>query len=570
MQLQPSSTLFELLSNNFFRVPSYQRAYSWETKKDKEEFNFQPVNTFIMDLTDYVDSQANSSFFFGHFLFEFDSDNCFKVIDGQQRLTTIVLFLAALDKKLRNSDNLSEQNKQKLDKILFSSNKPRFSTVDYDQLLFERCLSSEEKIRDKRFGTQSQRRIAAAYNYFVQIAHKLSNEKAIKYLEAVMNAFCSTQVVRNESEAIQMFIFQNNRGKSPTSLELIKAEFLYYVHLKAESERERSELIKQIRIDFKIIYENIVKVDDKINEDEILLCTERIYWKSLHEDRPLLRVQNELKNSKSPLEFITNFLKTLVNCFNQICDFFEEEQKDITYHSFYLSGNSSILLPFIVQAQINNANREDMVRLISHLEELAVRHKLVGTRADLASRLNGTFQGLTSSSVESVFELVEYMRTTEDSWWSHWNNRNVRREAAGYISPNFCKFLLWKYENHLLNSEDYGYHALRYNDIKDPQLEHIAPQRPGNNEKIASGYCDYDEDFIKNYLNTLGNYLLISGRHNRVIGNKPFREKRESYEFLQQQKEIKDNTEEKSIWGKMRIRKREEKILNFIFDYYNC
>lgn len=570
MPLQPSSTIFELLSNNFFRVPSYQRAYSWETKKDNEEFNFQPVNTFIKDLADYVDSQSHSSVFFGHFLFEFDSDNCFKVIDGQQRLTTIILFLSALDKKLRNSVNLSDQNKQKLEKILFSSNKPRFSTVDYDQLLFRRCLSSEKKIKDKRFGTQSQRRIAAAYNYFVQTVEKLPEDKAIKYFEAVLNAFCSTHVVRNESEAIQMFIFQNNRGKSPTSLELIRAEFLYCVLLKAKSEKERCELIEKIRIDFEIIYENIVKVDDKIDEDGILLCTERIFWKSLYEDRPLLRVQNELRTSKSPLEFINKFLMTLVNCFNQVCYFFEEEKKTIAYHSFYLSGNSSILLPFIVQAQINKVNPNDLIRLVSNLEELAVRHKLVRTRAELASRLNETFQDFNDSSIESVLERIEYMRNTDDSWWSYWNNKNVRREAAAYISPNFCKFLLWKYENHLLNLEPYGYHALRYDDIKDPQLEHIAPQKPSNNERVANGYGNYDEDFTHNYLNTLGNYLLISGRHNKVIGNKPFWEKRESYEFLRQQKEIKDNTTEQSVWGKRKIKKRGEKILNFIFNYYNC
>ena len=85
---------------------------------------------------------------------------------------------------------------------------------------------------------------------------------------------------------------------------------------------------------------------------------------------------------------------------------------------------------------------------------------------------------------------------------------------------------------------------MRFDDIKDPQLEHIAPQT--ENEEPEAGYDEYDEEFIEEYLDCWGNYLLISKSHNSSIGNKPFAVKLASYNgpnSLAQQREIVEMTE---------------------------
>ena len=77
-----------------FAIPSYQRAYSWEVEKDKKQ-----VEQF---LTDIKEQNPKKKYFFGHFLFEKDEHNETKywVIDGQQRLTTIVIFMSCLIREL--------------------------------------------------------------------------------------------------------------------------------------------------------------------------------------------------------------------------------------------------------------------------------------------------------------------------------------------------------------------------------------------------------------------------------------------------------------------------------------
>jgi len=111
-----------------------------------------------------------------------------------------------------------------------------------------------------------------------------------------------------------------------------------------------------------------------------------------------------------------------------------------------------------------------------------------------------------------------------------------------------------------------GYSPTRFDTIEEPELEHIAPQTPTNGEPVAAGYCDYDEEFVEQYIDCLGNYLVLSKPHNRIIGNKPFKEKRNSYNVLRQQREIGKMTKDSEIWDKEKIEQRHKKITNFILE----
>lgn len=88
---------------------------------------------------------------------------------------------------------------------------------------------------------------------------------------------------------------------------------------------------------------------------------------------------------------------------------------------------------------------------------------------------------------------------------------------------------------------------MRFDTIISPELEHIAPQTPIDDKPVAVGYCYYDEEFRQQYVDCLGNYLLFSKSHNCPVGNKPFADKRSSYNNLDQQREIQNLTKENTI-----------------------
>ena len=132
--MEASTTIRKMMCGNKIIVPSYQRAYSWDTPIKNTDKNTQ-IDVFLSDLEEYRKSDSKSPYYFGHFLFE-EKDQKFCVIDGQQRLTTIVIFLAALFNRLRNIRELSEEEQFCEEDMVRRGGIRRFSTVDYDNQLF--------------------------------------------------------------------------------------------------------------------------------------------------------------------------------------------------------------------------------------------------------------------------------------------------------------------------------------------------------------------------------------------------------------------------------------------------
>ncbi len=205
------------------------------------------------------------------------------MIDGQQRLTTITIFIAALFRRLkliRGKKGLSGQDTLYYMNPIKVDEKCNFSTVDYDNLLFKDYVINHCKTDYNGLDTESKKRIVHVYDYFSQKLSEMEESELCRLLDIIANASCTTHIVKNETEAIQMFIFQNNRGEKPSNLEIIKAQFIYNVHLYGASENEGNELIAEIKQRFEAIYKSISTIERRIDEDDILVYTLRIHFRS--------------------------------------------------------------------------------------------------------------------------------------------------------------------------------------------------------------------------------------------------------------------------------------------------
>lgn len=559
--METSTNIENMLHGNEIFVPTYQRAYSWDTDLKSNDSPKQ-VNVFLADLKDYVNSLSSSPYYFGHFLFEDRGSKCYGIIDGQQRLTTISIFLAALFKRLKALREFSEEETFAYKSMIKLGSKYRFKTVGYDDQLFKDYVVNQVKTEHNRLETESQKRIVAAFDYFTRELGNMTEDYIVKLLNAVKEAECTTHVVENEAEAIQMFIFQNSRGKKPSKLEIIKAKFMYHVHLYGKDDDTKAELIEEIKHRFENIYKSISTIEQKVNEDDVLVYTQRVFFNSLWENNAEQKVNDQLAKDDR-LHFVREFTLALSQSFEHLTTFFMMERKNIVLHSLKLIANFGIVMPFIIKAFKAKVSNEDLESLSIALESIFIRAQVIGTRADLTSRLNDVFQEF-ENDVHPVIERIDWMKTGE-GWWGYWNNSEFERTLQGWISPDTAKILLWKYENHLIEEEGKaGYLPIRYDSIVSPQLEHIAPQT----ENPESGYCEYDEDFLNHYLDCLGNYLLLSAHHNISIGNVPFEQKRASYNQLHQQQEVRDMTDFDKYWDKEKIAKRKEKIIQFLLSKF--
>jgi uncharacterized protein with ParB-like and HNH nuclease domain len=253
-----------------FSIPSYQRAYSWE--KDKQ------INQFITDLKE---QPPNKKYFLGHFLFEKPefSEYEYLVIDGQQRLTTIIIFfsclLSILEEREKNEGKIIDSDGVTVDlwrieeHYLKIKNRRKFLTVSYDDNFFENLIiNGPDKITDNITDTTSKKRIKDAWKY---LHESLTNESTIKILHwktIIEDAVITTFEVADKIRATQIFAFQNDRGKDLTELEKLKAYLMYQVYLDS-TDQYPINAIKYVENEFSDIYKQIERITT-LDEDQIL------------------------------------------------------------------------------------------------------------------------------------------------------------------------------------------------------------------------------------------------------------------------------------------------------------
>lgn len=599
----------EMVIEKEIYVPNYQRAYSWEVAKEGEKKKRQ-ADLFLEDVMNHVENEAKvkENFYLGNFLYESDGEK-FAIIDGQQRLTTIIILLSVLNKLLKNEEL----------KDIINFNNIKFSTVEYDNEEFQKYIFSNEldkfnNLKDFRESriitkTESIRRMIEAYLYFKDELANEKVEKLKKLTETITQAKCTINTINSKVEATQIFIFENNRGKSPTNLEITKTKLMYFIY--NNFEKNISEiLLKEVDNTFGEIYKKITTLENYINEDTVLAIAMRIYRKNLRIDGVLTEVDNmlinlksqESNNNKNNIQArIEDFLKTLEKTFEKVDEFITKglaKSKELDFndeyeyaaHSLINLGISVQLYPIVLKSL--ELGEKERVEILKGLEKIILRHLIIKTRANLAERLNENFKNSFDSEAENknliiknIYNITNKIKgiltntllLEEDKkylgWYSYWDENIFHNELEnGLTNLHATRYLLWKYENHLRKEKNIK--ALKYTEIKNYQVEHISPKTENTEEN--NGY----DKLEWNILNSYGNLMLLTQKTNVEIQNKNLREKLKAYE-----KETKDENNEKIIlkqqleviteikkdgvfWGKEKIKNRNEKLLKFIKDNF--
>ena len=572
--MESKTTIHTLLRGTEIHVPEYQRAYSWDSDmtSDSASISSKQVAVFLNDIMDYISFERKTHYYLGHFIFERRDDNGYNIIDGQQRLTTVEICISALLNRIEElNGQLNDDEIAIKEDILAIRKKRHFHTVAYDDSVFADYVV-EAKPFDKEFistlETESQRRILAAMSYFRTEFSKMEYEKLKSVMYAIADAACTTHVVSDKSEAVQMFIFQNARGKEPTKLEILKAKLMYYVHIYAEKEDERTNCLRQISDKFSEIYRSVSILERyHMDEDNILSCAYRIHKDNLSAYFTLDDIDKEMAASTAKIRLVMQLTDTIAHSFNAITAFVRltETRKYEGMEDLVALGYFSLALPFIVKSFAFSS--EDKDRLSKALADIIARNSIIGTRAVLEYRLGDVFSGVLS--VDKVIDRIEWMKTTEDWWWAYWNNNAFKRAIDGEMWPSqSVKYILWRYENYLHRNGKGGYKSLSPEDLRAMTVEHIMPQTLP--EGPNTGYDLFDgadsESRRMSYTNQLGNYILISASHNSSIGNGSFSEKRKTYCYGYQQREIQDMTSGRDRWTCADIDERRQKLVAFVLE----
>lgn len=207
-------SIYNLLKEYNFVVPEIQREYVWGNNKSV-------IETFILDLVKGLDKgDVNIGF-----LYSYKNGNEYHIIDGQQRVTTIILLLHVLSSQNEELHDMFKKNILRLqDTIPAFSYRVRATTVSFMNHLFNLNLIDINEIKQQKW-------FKLTYKNDITISSILKTIKIFEDLEVLDKLDFQSVLhhvtfwyfsVEQTSQGEELYITMNSRGEKLTDNEQFK------------------------------------------------------------------------------------------------------------------------------------------------------------------------------------------------------------------------------------------------------------------------------------------------------------------------------------------------------------
>ena len=568
MPIKPTQLAVKFLfeQNHTFAVPKYQRGYAWDE---------DAISDFIEDLSRCLkvrETGSEKSHFFGGIVtvrvpVASSNRSNYEVIDGQQRLASFVMFIAAVVRGMRNivgeltkKGNLFNEEK-KAKKFLEDTIEtlrniyliyrdeieleyvevPKLKLSDADDEFFQNTINEKNAVAKRA----SHERIKAAWDKLIGfIENDLLNsgspwEKAKRLqllVNSVLAADCSVIFMCSETrgEAYQIFQVLNDRGVHLTDGDLLRASTLELLDSKAFS---------SIQTKLSERWDGVL-AHEPGDIDSYL----RWYYSSHEGKRP------------KPSNLADQFLEFRFKCKDKssidkkeaqgVLD--EVQRIDADFATLQTLGDGE--WPYEDHSKVARWDRERLRMLVLHLKQTNAMPLLLSLKnlepkkfAEAVSALERfvfRFKTIGNAHINPMTELfLRHAKSIRDD--SNYAVKGLRKDLKGLINravpdsvfeANLSEIRYWPRSGNgnirylLITLEDYAQwfesgangvpkckDKTRVFDFSNTTLEHVYPRSAKENEKAEN---------MENVKHTLGNLTIFGPEDNDAAGNNSFADKR--------------------------------------------
>ncbi|WRC59299.1 DUF262 domain-containing protein [Helicobacter pylori] len=532
---------FFALTGTIFSIPVYQRNYTWE------EENYEKLLQDIVGI-----SQNKKTHFMGsitYILHLIDDEKSlrqlqeFVIIDGQQRITTLMLLLKAIETKIQN-----EGIKKEIDNLLnFTGQRLRLKPIKTDKEAFDLVM------QNRSHEIQGVSHIRNNYKFFTK---ELENYISKGYrIEEIHGAFSRLKIVAiglelGEDDPQVVFESINATGVQLKGLDLIRN----YLMMGENSDRQKhlyetywvpleNWLGEKDLNDFILTYLRIY-LEKKLSEGE---CEVYYTLKAHHRDNFPDDIQGLMSDMREYGRIYQIFLdrdhyflhrgdpQQLANLRLRI--------KDLVKIKF------GVAKPFVLRCardfEEGKLDYENFCEILQILISYYVRRSVCGESAPALTKLLYSLYRQLGENV-SADALKRYLGKSVGQT-AFPNDDKIKAAFLvrnAYAANQVCKFILLEIEK-LSNAEPPREENL--------EVEHFYPKTPTQEWRDRVGdYFTFEQD----YLNNFGN-LTLSGQNQR-LGNKSYEAKialMEEYSSLHLNDYFINNTHS---WGIEEVRARSE------------
>jgi len=601
--------IFSINSDKIYRIPKYQREYTWGINDWDALFNDVTDNEHGYFLGSYI--CVNSGSLNGTIL---------EVIDGQQRFSTLMLLLTALYEKLsEHKDDMDDDDRNDLanlrselanKKQTFAANgkkkteykqrlflqKQNMNDEDFSYILYDNGIITDQKTKPLNFGN---RRIAKAYRHFgkliddevAEIRKEQPNITEIGALFGLVRKFETAVLVGIEvdtnKDAYMLFESLNHRGVPLSALDLIKNTLIAQAEDASDADNSYDK--------WKYIL-NCVGQDDYSVQERFFRQYYNAFREELNEPYPKTDKRYYLGYLATRTTLLDIYEKMIKDDYKRFLDDLSEKAERYSVivnnsdetHEYTetlldlsrISGAPSyILLLYLMSNQnVLNLTDTDLNEIIKVLITFFVRRnvtdvpntrKLTQLFMDIIAEVK-LLQG--NSIVQVVHDRLQAVSAPDSLF------EDKLRGPVYDENPEAARFILCSIEAQHQTKEIYADLWSRDNNKKYVwTIEHIFPE--GENvpapwvQMIAGGDIALAKQHRANYVHTIGN-LTITG-YNQNLSNMSFEQKRD--------RTSKDKTKEigyknglylnkgvvtQSEWTVDKIKSRTDELVNILLDMY--
>ena len=533
-------------SDSVFIIPPFQRNYAWDEEQCCELFD------------DVIESmKKNKNHYIGNVVYYLGENNRagfheYILVDGQQRITTILLLLCAIKTKLSDLE-AKRLEKKYLKNIDEEDEKYRIKLkqTDNDMIIFEKIIN------EKRFTEDDlKNRLVKNYEYFIERIEEFTEEEASNFFNAIINLDIVdlNLQIENDLEAVQK-IFEkiNSTGKPLSVADLIRNYLLI-----SNNSVTQKKLYEDYWLRIENLYENKENISDFAKH---YLITKRFAWveeKKLYNTSKLFFNNSEISKEE--------ILKEILY-YSQFYNWFIDEKCPIDKLNIIikqlnvLKSDDMYSLLFVLFDKLYYDHTSDLIKILDLLCDFMIRYRLVSP-SNGSSDIRKTFFTLLGKIVREDIDLnydnVLFELSNSPSPGGRFpNNHEFENKLKGEVNVIYAKALLYKLEYKVKKNIEV--------DIKKVTVEHLMPQKLSDEWKEYLG-GEEDASLIHNtYLNNIGNLALLSRSLNSENSNAIWDKKINN--IINSQFVLTNQIEKDTKWNQHAILKRCKTIQELAIKY---
>lgn len=565
----------------FFSIPDYQRSYAWEEKQLRDFFE------------DYMNNYNSQEYYYGTILLQMtkkDKKEFCDIVDGQQRFTTLIIFMKCLISRLSSMEY--DETTMLYKHFIKNGDLCILKLQADDNDFFSTVILDDKKASETK--TPAQKRLLYAKAFFEDKIKCCSDEQ----IEELLDRVCSTNVliylIQDSIEAAMIFETTNDRGKSLTNLEKTKSFLMYKASLCLD---EPEQILGKIQSRFSEVYrdfESMISLNIGVDENSVLQYNYIAYekWKTDSSIKEYTRYMEYFKNTVEELarnsnaaeedkpllsDYIENYTYNVQQSFSAYKSMYEGRYPE--FMDIIALDRTASFMPLLIKCyRYDETNDKSKFRIICRLCEIfsfrvyvifdKMANKLQSKWYSLARDFDGNFKNA-SDEIIAMIKDVE----SDDAF--------IQALAA----PDFCtkysstekNYFYWKYENYLRRTEQPVATPMTHEDLRQKEnkklvmtIEHIVAQSNSEEKsKVITDALKIDvgsvEVFDEQYLNSIGNLTLDPQSANSSKGKKDVDEKNSKY-FAKAPYKCQNELEGfmiDDVWTLESIKKRKAKLLTF-------